>query len=152
MPGYLDHYGAGEERREKIVKKCLKILGILIIVGAPLMYFFHNYRQESQVKRFFSLLAAKDYKDAYTLWGCSEKTPCQGYAMNAFMDDWGPSKGDPSQARIAKSRSCGSGVIMTVEFGREEEKLWVQRDNLMLGFSPFPGCPAPNALLGGKPK
>ncbi len=114
------------------------------------MYIFHNFRQEGQVKQFFSDLAAKDFKDAYALWGCTEKTPCS-YTMDAFMEDWGPSKGDPSRAHITRSKSCGSGVIMTVEFGNQEEKLWVQRDNLVLGFSPFPGCPAPNALLGGKP-
>lgn len=151
MPGYLDNYGAGEERREKIVKKGLLALAIIIVVGAPLLYIFHNIRQEGQVKKFFSLLAGKDYKTAYALWGCTDRTPCQGYSMNAFLEDWGPSKGDPSQAHIAKSKSCGSGVIMTVEFGNQEEKLWVQRDNLVLGFSPFPGCPAPNAMLGGKP-
>jgi hypothetical protein len=150
MPGYLDRYGAGEERREKIVKKALMAVGIVIAVGAPLMYIFHNFRQEGQVKQFFSYLTAKDYKAAYSLWGCTANAPCS-YTMDAFMEDWGPSKGDPSSARITRSKSCGSGVIMTVEFGKQEEKLWVQRDSLVLGFSPFPGCPAPNALLGGKP-
>lgn len=153
MPGYLDHYGAGEERREKIVKKALLVLLVVIVVGAPLFYIFHNFRQESQVKKFFSLLGAKDYKDAYALWGCTDQSPCQGYAMDAFMDDWGPTKGDPAQARIAKSKSCGSGVIMTVEFGNQEQKLWVERNSRVLGFAPFQGlCPAPNALLGGKPR
>ena len=152
MSGYLDHYGAAEERREKIVKKGLIALAILIVIGAPLLYIFHNVRQESQVKQFFSLLANKDYKDAYAMWGCTDQNPCKGYSMDSFLEDWGPGKGDPSHARIAKSKSCGSGVIMTVEFGNQEQKLWVERDSRVLGFAPFQGlCPAPNALLGGKP-
>jgi hypothetical protein len=48
-----------------------------------------------------------------------------------------------SKARIARSRSCGSGVILTVDLpASRQEKLWVQRDDLTIGFSPFPGCPA----------
>lgn len=94
------------------------------------------------MKRFFTLLAAHDYRDAYALWGCTDAKPCSGYPMTSFMDDWG--KADPSNMHISRSRSCGSGVILTVDFGKDrEEKLWVQRDDLTIGFSPLPGCPAP---------
>ena len=70
--------------------------------------------------------------------------------MAAFMQDWGPQKGDPASYRITRSKSCGSGVILNVDFGNELNILWVQRKDLVIGFSPFPGCPAPTALLGGK--
>jgi hypothetical protein len=150
MAGYLDRYGAGEERRENIVKKALIALGVLILVGAPLLYIFHNVRQESRLKQFFSLLAVRDYKGAYALWGCTEAKPCLGYSMTAFMQDWGPDKGDPTKYRITRSKSCGSGVILNVDFGNERNILWVQRNDLVIGFSPFPGCPAPTAMLGGK--
>jgi hypothetical protein len=150
MAGYLDQYGAGEERRENIVKKALIALAALIVVGAPLLFFFHNIRQEHQVKQFFSLLAAHDYKGAYALWGCTDAKPCSGYSMNAFLQDWGPNKGDPAKYRITRSKSCGSGVILNVDFGNERNILWVERNDLLIGFSPFPGCPAPTALLGGK--
>jgi hypothetical protein len=150
MAGYLDHYGAGEERRENIVKKALIALAVLIAVGGPLLYIFHNIRQEHQLKQFFSLLAGHDYKAAYALWGCTDAKPCKGYSMNDFMQDWGPDKGDPTKYSITRSKSCGSGVILNVNFGNERNILWVQRNNLVIGFSPFPGCPAPTALLGGK--
>lgn len=152
MAGYLDHYGAGEERRENIVKKILIALAVLIVVGAPLLYIFHNIRQERQLKQFFALLAARDYKSAYALWGCTDIKPCTGYPMTAFMQDWGPDKGDPTRYRITRSKSCGSGVILNVDFGNDRDILWVQRNDLLIGFSPFPGCPAPTALLGGKPR
>jgi hypothetical protein len=70
----------------------------------------------------------------------------RSYPYQSFLRDWGPQGEHPdvSNFRIAKSRSCGSGVILTVDFGRnQEEKLWVQRDDLTIGFSPLPGCPAP---------
>jgi len=150
MSGYLDNYGAGEERRENIIKKALIALAVLIVVGAPLLYIFHNIRQEHRLKQFFSLLAVHDYKAAYALWGCTDAKPCRGYSLNDFMQDWGPNKGDPTKFRITRSKSCGSGVILNVDFGNERNILWVQRNNLVIGFSPFPGCPAPTALLGGK--
>jgi len=61
------------------------------------------------------------------------------------MEDWGPNSGrsDLSNFRISKSRSCGSGVILTVDFGQNhQDKLWVERQDMSIGFSPFPGCPA----------
>jgi hypothetical protein len=149
MAGFLDQYGAGDERREKIVKRVLISLAALVVIGGPLFFIFHNYRQERQVKRFLELLAAHDQKAAYALWGCTDAHPCRDYPMTSFLEDWGPKsgRGDLATFRITRSRSCGSGVILTVDFGKNrEEKLWVQRDDLTIGFSPFPGCPA-----GGMP-
>jgi len=148
MAGYLDHYGAGDERREKIVKISASALAILVVAGGILLFVFHNYRQERQARRFFELMAAHDYQGAYVLWGCTEAKPCTGYPLSSFLQDWGPGSGkpDPARYRITKSRSCGSGVILTVDVGSNRpERLWVQRDDLTIGFSPFPGsnCPAP---------
>lgn len=144
MAGYLDQYGKGDERREKIIRLLIYSLIAIVVIGGPLLFIFHNFRQERQVRRFFDLLAAKDYKAAYALWGCTDTKPCSGYSMQSFMEDWGPEKTNPSNFRITKSRSCGSGVILTVDFDKSrEEKLWVQRDDLVIGFSPLPGCPAP---------
>jgi hypothetical protein len=144
MAGYLDQYGAGDERREKIIKRLAIALALLVVVGGPLLFIFHNYRQENQVKQFFKLLQAHQYTEAYAMWGCTDAKPCRGYEMSRFLEDWGPEKGDVSNVRIERSRSCGSGVILTVDFDKNrQEKLWVQRDDLIIGFSPLQGCPAP---------
>jgi hypothetical protein len=145
MAGYLDQYGAGEERREKIIKSLVISLVALVVLGGIGFFVFHNYRQERQVRRFFELLQAHDYQTAYTLWVHNESDR-RGYPFPAFLQDWGPqsSHQNVSNFRISKSRSCGSGVILTVDFGaNQQEKLWVQRDDLTIGFSPLPGCPAP---------
>ncbi len=156
MAGYLDHYGAGEERREKRIK-LLVITALAVVIAAGVLYFiFKNYRQERQVNRFFDLLAHQDYQAAYALWGCSAATPCRDYQFPAFLQDWGPQSehANPKSFHISKTRSCGSGVIVTVDSSgdssgdsskganKQEDKLWVQRDDLTLGFSPLPGCPA----------
>jgi len=147
MAGYLDGYGAGEERREKILKTTALTVAFLVVAGGVLFFIFHNYRQESQVRHFFELLAGHDYKSAYALWGCTDAKPCDGYPFSSFMEDWGPSSANAQNLasyHITRSRSCDNGVILTVNMGsKRQEKLWVKRDDLVIGFSPFPGCPAP---------
>ena len=145
MAGYLDQYGAGEERRLKIIKTVVISVLTLIIAGGTALFIFHNYRQEQQVKRFFQLLEQKDYQAAYVLWVRTESDR-KGYAYETFLRDWGPQSdhSDVSDFHISKSRSCGNGVILTVDFGKnQKEKLWVQREELTIGYSPLPGCPPP---------
>jgi hypothetical protein len=145
MAGYLDQYGAGDERRIKIIKTVVISLVAVVVLGGVGFFIFHNYRQERQAKRFFELLEAHDYQGAYELW-VSNESDRRGYPFTSFLQDWGPESGhrDVTGFRIAKSRSCGNGVILTVDFAKsQQEKLWVQRDNLVIGFSPIPGCPAP---------
>ena len=145
MPGYLDQYGVGDERRIKIIKITVFSAVAVLIAGLALFFIFHNYRQERQAKQFVELLAARDYQRAYSLWVRTEQDR-QGYPMASFLQDWGPASehADVRGFRIVKSRSCGSGVILSVKFDKgSDEKLWVQRDELTMGFSPLQGCPAP---------
>ena len=147
MAGYLDQYGAGEERREKIIKTVVISLVALVVLGGIGFFVFHNYRQERQVKRFFEYLAGPRLSGARMRCGCTTRATVPRLSRSTeFMEDWGPQSGhrDVSKYRITRSRSCGSGVILTVDFGKnQQEKLWVQRDDLTIGFSPLPGCPAP---------
>ena len=145
MAGYLDQYGAGDERRAKIIKTLVITAVALVVVGVVLFFVFHNYRQERQAKLFFELLERHDYQAGYALWVRTDSDR-RGYPFEAFLRDWGPQGPHPEVAgyQIVKSRSCGSGVILTVDFPKSpQEKLWVQRDDLSIGFSPLPGCPAP---------
>jgi hypothetical protein len=144
MAGYLDQYGAGEERRGKIIKTVVISVLLLVVVGGSLMFVFHNYREERQVKEFLSLLGSHDYKAAYALFGCTDAKPCRYYPFDKFMEDWGPASGRSGfeGARITRSRSCGSGVLMTVDYGNRQEKLWVERQDMSIGFPPVQGCPA----------
>ena len=145
MAGYLANYGAGEEQREKLIRRLVVIAAVLVVAGGVLYFFLKNFRQEQQARKFFELLGKHDYHAAYALWGCTDEKPCRDYLFQNFMDDWGPKSphGDVRSYRIAKSRSCGSGVILTVDYGKgqQPDKLWVERQDLTIGFSPWPGCP-----------
>ncbi|MEO8597602.1 MAG: hypothetical protein ABI759_30060 [Candidatus Solibacter sp.] len=148
MAGYLDQYGAGEERRAKITKtiwNTVVALVVLAVAGGALYFHFHNYREEHQVLEFMNLLSGKNYKAAYALFGCTDQKPCRYYPFDKFMEDWGPASGHTGyqQARITRSRSCGSGVLLTVDYGKDQqEKLWVERVDKSIGFPPVQGCPA----------
>jgi hypothetical protein len=145
MGGYLDQYGAGEERRGKIVKTVGISLVALVVIGGALFFQFHNFREERRVKQFFGELGAHSYKAAYGLFGCTDAAPCRYYPFDKFMEDWGPLSGHTGfgDARITRSRSCGSGVLLTVDFGgKQQEKLWVERRDMSIGFPPVQGCPS----------
>jgi len=116
---------------------------VAVLIGGALTFYFYNFRQERQVKQFLGHLAARDYKAAYALFGCTDAKPCRYYPFDKFMEDWGPTSGHPgfAQARIVRSRSCG-GVLVTVDYGNgQQEKLWVEKD-MSIGFPPVQGCPA----------
>lgn len=152
MPGYLEGYGAGEERRERIVKRILVVAAILLVAGGTLYVIFRNYREVQQAKLFFELLRKQDFEAAYRLWGCTEPgaPPCRDYPMEKFMEDWGPQSthSDLSALQFTKTRGCRTGVILEVDFGQDEpEYLWVDRGTRFIGFAPWPVCnprlPAP---------
>ena len=65
------------------------------------------------------------------------------YPFNKFLEDWGGQR-SIGAFEITRSRSCGSGVVITVDFQKgQEENLWVQNADRTIGFSPFAaGCPA----------
>lgn len=143
MPGYLEAYGAGEEKREKLIKRIALVL-VLVLVGAGgLYFFFRNYRETRQAELFFDLLRAKDYKAAYALWGCTESSPCAEYRMEKFLEDWGPDSphADLSRLEITRTRGCSAGVIIEASFGQGiTEYLWVERGKKTIGYAPWPVC------------
>ena len=141
MASYLEEYGTVDDRRAKATKIVVLSVLALLVVCTALTFVFYNYRQERQVKRFFAFLNAHEYQTAYALWVRSEDDR-RGYSYESFLKDWGPQGENREIAnyRIAQSCWCGSGVIVTVNFGnRQEAKLWVQREDLTIGFSPFSG-------------
>src|SRR5881628_1659020 len=90
MAGYLAHYGAGEEQRERLVRRLVLSIVIIAIAGGAVYFFLKNFRQEQQARKFFELLQKHDDKAAYALWGCTDDKPCRDYPFKTFMEDWGP--------------------------------------------------------------
>ena len=145
MPGYLDHYGEGDEKRSKRIRLIVIVAVVTLVTAGALYLGFHNYRQKSKIKDFVELLQKHDYTGAYRLWGCTESTPCKDYTFAKFMEDWGPQSPNAQiqSFEISKSRACGSGVIVTVDFGRgREERFWVESRDMIISYSPWSVCPS----------
>jgi hypothetical protein len=143
MADFLDGYGVADARREKRVKTIIWSLVGIAVLSVILYYQFRNFREERQSSLFLELLKKRDYQAAYALWGCTPETPCRDYALDKFLEDWGPKSphADLSALKITKTRSCESGIIQILDFGKGETvNLLVQRKDKTIGFSPWEYC------------
>lgn len=155
MSSYLEAYGAAEEQRAKrirLIKNSSIVLGCVIIVALVLYGIFKNYSEERQAQTFLSLLQARNYQGAYRLWGCSDTQPCRDYPFDKFLEDWGPKSphADASSARLGDSESCGSGVVVPLNYKGSQEPvtLWVERNSKIISFAPWPQCPGRHWHIG----
>jgi hypothetical protein len=147
MAGFLDEsYGAGDERRARIIKLVVVSVAIAAVLTGLLYFFFRNYRQEQQAKRFFQLLESHNYQSAYDMW-ISSDSDRSGYPMSAFMQDWGPGAMDVHSFTVMDAESCGNSVIVDTDLGPAgDKKLWINRHSLVLSFGPYEQCPQQNRI------
>jgi hypothetical protein len=155
MASYLEAYGAAEEHRAKrvrLIKNSAIVLGSVIVAGLLAYGIFKNHSEEQQAKTFVSLLQAHDYRGAYKLWGCSETSPCKDYSFDKFLEDWGPKSAhaDQSSAHIGLSQSCGSGVVIRLDYKGSEEpvSLDIERSTNVVSFAPWAECPGRHLHIG----
>ncbi len=148
MAGFLEGYGAGEERRAHIIKITVVSVLALTVIAGTVYFFFYNYRQEQRVRQFMQLIEARDYQDAYTLWTGSDSARAR-YPMSDFMRDWGPPV-DVRGYAILDSESCDKSVIVDVDAGHAGDlKVWLDRASLSMSFPPNEfGCV--QALVDGR--
>ena len=141
MSGYLDNYGAGDEKREKTVGAIVKWAAAALAVALVALFVFYfvipNRSEKAAAKQFYQLLAARDFRGAYAMWGCTEAKPCRDYPFNTFLQDWGPEAVPVTAVDVLDGESCGSGVIVEADTGKAGvRKLWVERSDRTLGFLP----------------
>jgi hypothetical protein len=131
MAGYLDHYGAGDERRERRNKLFL-ILAAGVLLALFLWFFLfvwdktevlraepvarlaqilRNHRQENRVKNFFNLLQHRDYK-AVELYGCAS---LQGLPFHRVHEGLGP-------RRSARRRGVHHSAEPFLRLGRNRNR------------------------------
>ncbi len=141
MDSYLQQYGAGDEKRSRVIKIIvLSVIAILLLTWAAYLV-FHNYPEKQVVKHFLGEVNSAQYQQAYRDWGCTTAHPCPNYDYQRFLEDWGPPKKISSPWQIANVDGCKSFVTVNVQAqGAELQSLSVQRDDHELGFAPAPEC------------
>lgn len=155
MASYLETYGAAEEHRAKrihLIKNASIVAGSVIVVALIAYGIFKNHSEEQQARTFVSRLQAHDYQGAYRLWGCSDTHPCPDYPFDKFIEDWGPKSAhaDQSSAKIGLSQSCGTGVVIRLDYKGSEEPvtLDIERSTDVISFAPWAECPGRHLHIG----
>jgi len=139
-------YDPGHERRRRNQIASAVVL-ILIVIWLAWMY--RNWPEERIVDNFFSTLQRGDYETAYGVWmhDVQWKQHAEKYSQypfNEFYRDWGPG-GEWGLIKSHKvygsgnPKGGGSGVIVEVIVNNRSEhaRLWVQKSDKTLTFSPF---------------
>jgi hypothetical protein len=145
--GLLDAptYNPAKERRRRV--KILVILAVAIAL-AFVIYLNRYWPEEHVVDKFFNALEKKDYKAAYSIWMHDpgwEQHPDKytRYTYDEFYKDWGPG-GEWGIIQTHKidgsvSPKDGSGVVVVAQVNERSERarIWVEKSDKSLSFSPY---------------
>ena len=144
MASYLQGYGAGEERRNRTIKIIVfSAIGALLLTWI-LYLVFHNFSEKRTVEHFLAQVNARDYRDAYSDWGCTEAAPCTNYDYKRFLEDWGPGKNTESPWKVVSVDGCKTFVTVNVQAaGSELQSLGVERGTKTIMYAPAPECQEP---------
>jgi len=139
-------YDPARDRRRKI--KIASAI-VLVLILAWIAWMHRNWPEEHAVSRFFEALKQNSFETAYGIWQHDpdwkqhpEKYP--NYPFKDFYRDWGPGGewGVIHAYKVDASRSPkggGSGVIVEVVVNdrAEHARIWVQKSDKTLSFSPY---------------
>jgi hypothetical protein len=137
-----------DPRRERRRRAIIAGIVVAVVVIAVLAYLYRNWPEEHVVDQFFQALVQKDFEKAYAIWmhDPNWKQHPEKYANYSFRDfynDWGPGGewGTIKSYRIEGSANPkhGSGVVVVVTINdrKEPARLWVEKKDKTLTFSPY---------------
>jgi hypothetical protein len=134
-----------DRRRRNIIATVVVVVLVLISLG----WLYRNWPEEHVVDQFFAALQNSDFGKAYAIWmhdpdWKQHADKYSQYPFNDFYRDWGPG-GEWGQIKSYKvygsttPRGGGSGVIVEVVINERAEhaRLWVQKSDKTLTFSPY---------------
>jgi hypothetical protein len=141
MGSYLQSYGAGDERRNRVIKRIIIAVVCTLVLSWIGYLLLKDYSEKRLVNRFLAEVNAHEYQRAYADWGCTAATPCPNYAYSRFLEDWGPEKKIGSPWKVASVDSCRTFVTVNVQAsGAELQSLGVERGAHTLMYAPSPEC------------
>lgn len=141
MASYLQQYGAGDEQRNRVIKRIILGTIAVVVVAIAAYLLLHDFPEKQVVKHFLAEVNRGQFEQAYRDWGCTTEHPCKNYDFSRFKRDWEQSKSASSRWSIASVDGCRTFVTVNVQApGSELQSLSVERNNHELGFAPAPEC------------
>lgn len=148
MPTTLFEAPPYDPKREKRRKITIAAVIAAVLVIAILGYLYRNWPYERVVDHFFNALEHKDFEKAYGIWMHDpnwKQHPDRdsNYSFHDFYNDWGPGGewGIIREHQIVGSAAPkdGSGVVVVVKINQRADnaRIWVERKDRTLTFSPF---------------
>jgi hypothetical protein len=135
---------AARRRRNRIVSAVVLLLMVLW-----LLWSYRNFPEERIAGHFFAALQKQDYETAYGIWMHDPQwkqhpQKYSSYPFNEFYRDWGPG-GEWGVIRSYKiyasgtPKGGGSGVVVEVIVNdrTEHARMWVEKSDKTLSFSPY---------------
>jgi hypothetical protein len=136
---------ARARRRSRLIIGGVVVIAIL----SGLVWWYRYWPEEHAVNKFFTVLEKQDYEGAYGIWmhdpdWKQHQDRYTRYPFSDFYRDWGPG-GDWGLVKSHEIYASGtppgssSGVIVEVIVnGRAEHaRVWVDKADKTLGFSPY---------------
>ena len=139
-------YDFTRDRRRRI--QIISALIVILVLGW-LVWSHRNWPEERVASEFFDALQKQDYGTAYGIWMHDPQwkqhlEKYSQYPFNEFHSDWGPGGewGLIKSYKIygsATPKGGGSGVVVEVVVNNRAEhaRVWVQKSEKTLSFSPF---------------
>lgn len=138
-------YDPRRERRKRAI--IAGIVAAAIIVGI-LAYLYRNWPEERVVDRFFTALVNKDFETAYGIWlhdpnWKQHPQNYPNYSFREFYNDWGPGgewgiiKSFHIEGSANPKQGSGVVVVVTINERKEPARLWVEKKDKTLTFSPY---------------
>lgn len=148
MPSTIFTAPQYDPRRERRRRSILAAVIAAAIVVAVFAYLYRNWPEERVVDRFFTAVVNKDFEKAYGIWlhdpnWKQHPQNYPNYTFREFYNDWGPG-GEWGIIRSfhvdgSARPKQGSGVVVqvTVNDRKEPARIWVEKKDKTLTFSPY---------------
>lgn len=139
-------YDAAKARRRRLLISGI-ITAILVIVFFA--WWFRYWPEEHRVDLFFDALQAHNYEQAYSIWmndpnWKQHPDKYSRYTYGQFYLDWGPGgewglikSHHVDGSAVPRGGSSGVVVVVTVNDRAEKARVWVEKGDKTLHFSPY---------------
>ena len=137
-------YDPRRERRNRVI---IAVIVVAAIVVGILAYLYRNWPEERVAGQFFTALVNKDFEKAYGIWlhdpVWKQHPQNPNYSFREFYNDWGPGgewgiiKSFHVEGSASPKQGSGVVVVVTINERKEPARIWVEKKDKTLTFSPY---------------